>query len=63
MTPFEWFGEVTRRIASATSVRRTREEDAVRLDVHGGPVDELSARAAAAAARLEKVASRLEAQA
>ena len=62
MSPFERFGSTLLRIAVATNVIRTRGEDAVRLDAHGGPVGELVARVEVASARLEQVATRLEAQ-
>lgn len=55
------FGEVARRIATVTSVVRTRGEDEFRSEVSGGPNGTLDHRAEAAVQRLEKVAERLEA--
>ena len=51
---------LTRRIASATSVQRTRAQDEVRVEVHGGVNGELEERHLAAIVRLEAVADRLE---
>lgn len=53
-------GAVLVRIASATSVIRTRSEDALRLDVNGGTSRDVLARYAAAATQLERVAASLE---
>lgn len=48
------------RIASATSVRRTRREDAARSRLHGVEPEEMLSRLENTAARLEGVATRLE---
>jgi hypothetical protein len=60
MNPFEALAAALDRIASATSVLRTREQDAVRVEAHGGTVAEVVDRVQTAAARLEEAASRLE---
>jgi hypothetical protein len=39
----DW-GHTLRRIGSLTSIFRTREEDAVRVEVHGGTISELDDR-------------------
>lgn len=52
--------EVARRIGSLTSVIRTRSEDGVRIEVHGGSNGTLRARELAAVRRLEAVAEKLE---
>ena len=51
---------VLNRIASATSVLRTRSEDATRAENNGGHKDELYERIAASVSDLEKVAKKLE---
>lgn len=51
------------RIASATSVIRTREEDAAFLSRHEGRNGDLTVRAENVLTRLEQVAERLEKQA
>lgn len=60
MTAAERLATVTRRMASATSIIRTRSDDGVRLVVHGGHNGELEARQLAAVRRIEAVAERLE---
>jgi sRNA-binding protein len=60
MNPFEALASALNRIAAATSVLRTREQDAERLDVHGGTVAEVAERVQAAASQLENAAARLE---
>lgn len=62
MNPFERFGATLTRIATVTSVIRTRQEDAERFDLHGGTVSEMEERVAETATRLEQVAARLEAR-
>lgn len=52
---------VISRIASASSVRRTRDEDAARLARNGGHSDELYARVQDAVRDLETAARKLEA--
>lgn len=60
MTPFARFGGLADRVAVASSVARTRREDAARRAAHGGLPRDLAGRVEAAAARLEAVAARLE---
>ena len=60
MSPSERMVAATRKIACATSIIRTRGQDADRLEVHGGVNGDLVARQAAAVARIEAVAERLE---
>jgi hypothetical protein len=48
------------RIASVTSILRTRREEAIRAEHHGGADNELAVRMRDAAARLEGVAADLE---
>lgn len=60
MSPGERLHSVTRRMASATSIIRTRSDDGLRLVVHGGRNGELEARHLAAVRRIEAVAERLE---
>jgi hypothetical protein len=55
--PHERFGAVLARIATATSVLRTRREDAVRASYGNA---EWEARVSRAVERLEKVADELE---
>jgi predicted nuclease with TOPRIM domain len=54
------FAAVLTRIASATSVRRSRREDAERLELHGVEPAEMLHRLERTASRLEGVATRLE---
>lgn len=42
--PAHWFGTVMRRLCSATSIARVREEHEVRTECHGGQISELNAR-------------------
>jgi hypothetical protein len=53
-------GVVLQRIASATSVIRTRSEDVRRESMNGGSVADVLARYASVAVDLEKVAAKLE---
>lgn len=48
------------RVATLTSVIRTRKGDAVRRELHDGLPRDLNARAVSAIVRLERVAERLE---
>ena len=50
----------TSRIATLTSVIRTRKQDAVRRELHDGLPRDLNRRAESAVLRLERVAERLE---
>lgn len=50
---------VTRRLAEATSIIRTRRDDDDRLDEHGGTIAELRERQRAAEVPLEKLVARL----
>lgn len=52
-------GNVLRRIASLTNVLRTRKEDGVRRDSHGGEIGELNDRMALRQVELSKEAERL----
>jgi hypothetical protein len=49
------------RIAAATSVIRTRADDAARLERNGGSAADMRVRVEAVIERLEKVAAELEA--
>lgn len=49
------------RIASLTSIRRTRADDDFRREEHGGSPAELRARVLDVVAQLERVAAELEA--
>lgn len=50
----------TSRIASLTSVIRTRKQDAVRREMHDGLPRDLNARAETAVVRLERAVEKLE---
>ncbi len=52
----------TSRIATLTSIIRTRKGDAVRREVHGGSPLDLSVRSEAVVVRLERIAEKLEKQ-
>jgi hypothetical protein len=56
----EQMAVATSRIATLTSVIRTRRQDAVRREVHAGLPRDLNARAENAIVRLERVAEKLE---
>jgi hypothetical protein len=58
MTP--GFAATLDRLAIATSVIRTRSQDAVRHEANGGSISELKARYESAVVRLERIAERLE---
>lgn len=60
-SPFVRLGEVGRKIASLTSIIRTRSEDGTRVSVNGGPAGSLYRRQEDAVQRLEAVAAKLEA--
>jgi hypothetical protein len=60
VSPDMELGNVLRRIASATSVIRTRTQDAERLAVHGGLNGEHADRVRELVVRLEVVAEQLE---
>lgn len=60
MSPSMSFGSVLLRIATATSVIRTRTQDTVRAEVNGGHNGDLDTRTLAAVRRLEAVAEKLE---
>lgn len=52
----------TSRIATLTSIIRTRKGDAARREVHAGLPRDLNVRAESAIVRLERVAEKLEKQ-
>ncbi len=54
------FGSTLLRIATATSVIRTRNQDTVRVEVNGGYNGDLNQRTLVAVRRLEAVAEKLE---
>lgn len=60
MSPSMSFGGVLLRIATATSVIRTRNQDTTRAEVNGGRNGDLDHRTLAAVRRLEAVAEKLE---
>lgn len=60
MNPYVRLGAILGRIASATSVVRTRSEDAARLENNGGDTVAMNARVEAVNDRLERVAIELE---
>jgi len=53
-------GAVLQRIASATSVIRTRSQDEERFVIHGGTNGEISERVRALVSKLEAIADQLE---
>lgn len=56
----EQMAATTSRLATLTSVIRTRHSDAMRREVHAGLPRDLSSRAEQAVIRLERIAERLE---
>lgn len=60
MRPETRFAALMRRIAVATNISRSQDENAARNEQHGGEPADLSARIEAALPDLEKVALRLE---
>lgn len=56
MNPYQSIISALDRITTATSVIRTRAEDAARLERHGGANGDISNRVAEAAKKLEAVA-------
>jgi hypothetical protein len=60
MSPHARFGSTLLRIATATSVIRTRTQDGVRTEVNGGHNGDLNQRTLSAVRRLEAVAEKLE---
>lgn len=60
MNAQERLAVVTCRIASATSIARTRDQDMTRFVVNGGRSSDLEERTLAAVRRLELVADKLE---
>lgn len=62
MSPLERFGRALERLAIATNLIRTKSEDAIRYEIHGGSVEDYFARTKDAALRFEKAAERLWAQ-
>lgn len=60
MTPETEFEMAVTRLATMTSVIRTRERDLYRREVNGGKNGELHAKVAEAAKKLKKVADSLE---
>lgn len=56
----EQFAVQTSRIATLTSVIRTRKQDAVRREKHDGLPRDLNLRAESAIVRLERVVEKLE---
>jgi len=60
MSPHSLFGSTLLRIATATSVIRTRNQDMTRAEVNGGHNGDLNTRTLAAVQRLEAVAEKLE---
>lgn len=61
MTAHSRFAATLDRIASVTSIVRTRSEDGVRTEVNGGSNGTLNHRVEDAVKRLEAVAAKLEA--
>jgi hypothetical protein len=60
MSPYVRFGSALLRIATATSVIRTRNQDITRREVNGGRNGDLDQRTLVAVRRLEAVADKLE---
>lgn len=60
MSPHARFGATLLRVATATSVIRTRNQDMTRAEVNGGRSGDLDQRTLAAVRRLEAVAEKLE---
>lgn len=60
MNPFERLALAVTRVATATNVRRTRQEAAVLAEANGGDWSDIIEKANQAAKRLETIAARLE---
>lgn len=55
-------GHAFRRLGSIVGIEHTRDEDEVRTDHHGGPVDELRARQEAYTEKVNRAVSKRDAK-
>lgn len=60
MNAYARLSETLTRLATVPSITRTRREDALRYELHGGVNGELTARVEATLARVEKQLAQLE---